>query len=280
MRAGAPRPDGCTKRWRMPANHSTTMPFKYTADGQIATTEVNGAKLPVFIHADGKEAPFDADSTLGTISRLNGEAKTHRERAEKAEGALKGFEGIADPAAALKALQTVKNLDDKKLVDAGEVERVKAEAIKSVQAQFEPVVAEAAQLKEQLYAEKIGGAFARSKFIADKVAVPVDMVQATFGRHFGIEGGKIIAKDANGQPMFSRTRHGEPADFEEALELLVDTYQHKSAILKGSNASGSGAGGSSGGAGGKTQITRNAFGQLSPAEQRAKATDPNVQIVD
>jgi len=258
------------------------MPFKYTADGQIATIDHNGAKLPVFIHADGKEAPFDADGTLGTISRLNGEAKTHREAKEAAEAALKPFKeaGITDVAAAVKALNTVKNLNDKQLVDAGEVERVKNEAIKSVKAEFEPIVKKAGELEQQLYAEKIGGSFARSKFISDKVAIPADMVQAAFGRHFGIEGGKIIAKDANGNQLFSRTRHGEPADFDEALELLVDAYPHKTSILKGSGASGGGAGGGGGNGGGKTQITRAAWQALSPGEQRAKATDKNVEIVD
>lgn len=280
MRQGATQPDGCTTRWRMPAKPPpTTMPFKYTADGQIATTDVNGAKLPVFIHADGKEAPFDADSTLGTISRLNGEAKSHRERAEKAEGSLKAYEGITDPVAAIKALATVKNLNDKQLVDAGEVERVKNEAIKSVQAQFEPVVKEASELKAQLYAEKIGGAFARSKFIGEKVAIPVDFVQATFGKHFAIENGKVVAKGPDGNQIFSRTRHGEPADFEEALEILVDSHPHKGSILKGSGASGGGAGGGSGAAG-KQTIRRADFQALSPAEQRAKATDKNVEIVD
>ena len=95
------------------------MPFKTDTAGNIVTQETNGQKLPVYVHADGKEAPFDGDATLNTISRLNGEAKGHRERAEKAEGTLKGFDGITDPAAAMRALNTVKNLDEKKLVDAG-----------------------------------------------------------------------------------------------------------------------------------------------------------------
>lgn len=250
------------------------MPFKFNADGSIALAEVNGAKLPVFVHPDGKEAPFDADGTVGTISRLNGEAKSHRERAEKAEGLLKSFDGITDPAAALKAMTTVKNLDDKKLVDAGEVERVKAEAIKSLQAQFEPIVKERDTLKGELYGEKIGGAFARSKFISDKVAIPADLMQASFGKHFGIEGGKVIAKDANGNQLFSRTRHGEPADFEEALEILVDSYPHKASILKGSNASGSGAQGGGGqGGGGKKTMTRAQFDALEPAAKAAAVKD-------
>lgn len=255
------------------------MPFKFDANGAIVIQEVNGQKLPVFVHADGKEAPFDGDATVSTISRLNGEAKSHRERAEKAEGALKGFEGITDPAAAIKALNTVKNLDDKKLVDAGEVERVKAEAIKSVQAQFEPIVKERDTLQSQLYEEKIGGAFARSKFASEKLAIPADLVQAAFGRHFKVDNGKTVAVDANGQQIFSRTRHGEPADFEEALEILVDSYPGKASILKGSGASGGGASGGSGSGGQKT-MTREAFNKLDPAAQAATARDKSVVIQD
>lgn len=256
------------------------MPFKYDANGAIVLQEVDGKKLPVFIHADGKEAPFDGDGTVATISRLNGEAKGHRERAEKAEGSLKAFEGITDPAAAIKALSTVKNLDDKKLVDAGEVEKVKAEAIKSVRAEFEPIVKERDTLKGELYGEKIGGAFARSKFIADKVAVPADLLQASFGKHFSIENGKVVAKDASGNQLFSRTKHGEPAEFEEALEMLVDAYPYKASILKGSGASGGGAGsgGSGQGGGGRKTITRAQFDALDPAAKAATARD--TAIVD
>lgn len=256
------------------------MPFKLTPEGQIATQDVNGQKLPIFTGADGKDSPFDGDATIATISRLNGEAKGHRERAEKAEGTLKTFEGITDPTAAIKALNTVKNLDDKKLVDAGEVERVKAEAIKSVQAQFEPIVKERDTFQSQLYNEKIGGAFARSKFISEKVAIPADMVQAAFGARFKIEGGKTVATDANGQPIFSRTRHGEPADFEEALEILVDAYPHKATILKGTGASGGGASGNgNGGAGGQKTLTRAQFEALSPEARAAAVTGKDAVVV-
>lgn len=256
------------------------MPFKFDANGAIVLQEVNGQKLPVFVHPDGKEAPFDGDATVSTISRLNGEAKGNRERAEKAESAIKAFEGITDPAAAIKALNTVKNLDDKKLVDAGEVERVKEEAIKSVKAQYDPIVQERDTLQQQLYNEKIGGAFARSKFVAEKLAIPGDLVQAAFGGRFKVEGGKTVATDSNGQTIYSRTRHGEPADFEEALEILVDNYPNKASILKGSGASGGGAQGGNGNAGGKKTITRDAFNKLDPAAQAATARDQNTVITE
>lgn len=222
------------------------MPFKLTDDGNIATQEVNGAKLPVFVHADGKEAPFDADFTLSKIRQLNGEAQGHRERAEAAEAKLKPFEGITDPAAAVKALKTVQNLNDKQLVDAGEVERVKSEAIKAMEAQFAPVVAERDTLAKQLEQQLIGGGFARSKLVTDdkhpkRLAIPADVAEAFFGRNFTVKDGKVVAKDANGQPIFSRSRPGEPADFDEALEQLVDAYPMKDRILAASGSSGSGA---------------------------------------
>jgi hypothetical protein len=109
------------------------MKLKLDAEGHAVLQDGK----PVYVHDDGKELSFDAPATVSTISRLNGEAKSHRERAETAEGKLKAFEGIEDPAAAKKAMATVKNLDDKKLVDAGEVEKVKNEAIAAVEAQIQ-----------------------------------------------------------------------------------------------------------------------------------------------
>lgn len=246
------------------------MPFKYDAEGNLVTQEVNGKKLPVFINAESRESPFDADGTVATISRLNGEAKSHRERAEAAETALKPFKdaGIEDPAAAVKALNTVKNLNDKNLIDAGEVDKIKQAAIDSVKKEYEPFVAKSKDLETQLYSEKIGGAFARSKFITDKVAIPADMVQAAFGSRFKIVDGKTVALDANGQQIFSRVKHGEPADFEEALEIMIDQYPNRDSILKGTGASGSGAQGGGGG-GGKRTVTRTQFDAMPPDQQRA-----------
>lgn len=206
---------------------------------------------PVYVHDDGKEIPFDAAAAMSKIGDLNKEAKGHRERADTAETKLKAFEGIDDPVAAAKALATVKNLDDKKLVDAGEVERVKAEAIKAVEAQYAPIARKAEELEQQLYGEKIGGSFARSKFIADKLAIPSDIAQSFFGKHFSIDSGKVVATDLSGNKVFSRTRPGELADFDEALEFLVESYPGKDHIIRSSGASGSGAGGGAGQGGSK-----------------------------
>lgn len=222
------------------------MKLKLDENGHVVVE--NG--MPVYIHDDGKEIPFDAAKATAKITQLNSEAKQHREAKEKAEADLKAFAGIDDPKAAIEALKTVANLDAKKLIDAGEAEKVKAEIIKGYDEKLATATAQTEKLQQQLHAELIGGSFARSKFAQEHLALPSDVAQAFFGKHFGIsEDGKIVAKFADGNEIFSRTRPGEKADFEEALEALVGAYPNKDAILKPSGSSGSGAGGGGSGSG-------------------------------
>lgn len=241
---------------------------------KLKTIEIEGVTYaavqdgkPVFTDDAGKEVAFDAPGTIQTISKLNGEAKGHRERAEKAEGSLKAYEAITDPAAALQALQTVQNLDQKKLIDAGEVEKVKAEAIKAVEEKYAPVVEENKALKGELHGEKIGGAFTRSKFIAEKLAIPADLAQARFGSNFKLEDGKVVAYDQSGNKLYSKASPGNLAEFDEAFELLVDAYPYKDNILKGDVKGGGGAQNPGGGGGGKRTMTRAEFSALAPADQ-------------
>ena len=94
-------------------------------DGQVAlqTTE-DGMKLPVYVTKDGKEIPFDAAATMEKIKALNGESASRRIKIEELEKQIGSYEGV-DLEKARKALETVANLDDKKLIDAGEIEKLK-----------------------------------------------------------------------------------------------------------------------------------------------------------
>lgn len=252
------------------------MKLKLDEAGHVVVKDGN----PVYVHDDGKELPLDAKATLATISRLNGEAKSHREAKEAAEEKLKGFAGIQDPAAAIKALEVVSNLDMKKLIDAGQVEKVKEEAakafdakLKSIEDGFKPILAERDALKQSLVNEKIGGSFARSPFIKDKVSIPPELVQAYFGHSFKLEGDKVVAYDKEGKQIFSRLKPGNVAEFDEALEIQIDNSPFRDNILKGSGAHGSGAGGGSGGGNGKKSMSRPAFEALEPMARMAHIKD-------
>nr|WP_251010396.1 DUF6651 domain-containing protein [Variovorax paradoxus] len=272
---------------------TATMPFKFDANGAIVLQGEGDKKLPVFIHPDGREAPFDADITITTISRLNGEAKAHREAKEVAETKLKAFDGIEDGEAARKALETIKNIDEGKLHTAGKVQEIRDAATRSAQ---EAVAAatRSAQEREKALTEQntkltsdlnnhiIGGSFAASKFIGEKLAIPADIAQKVFGDRFKVEGGKLVPMDSNGNPIFSATRHGEHADFEEALQVMVNQYPNKEMILKGSGASGGGAKNNAPGAGnvGKKTVTRAQFDAMDPGQKAAVGSDANTVITD
>lgn len=258
-----------------------------TIDGKTYA-EVQEGK-PVFVHDDGKEIAFDAPGTAATISRLNAEAKGHREAKEAAETKLKAFDGIEDGEAARKALETIQNLDAGKLMEAGKVEELKAGIKKAAEesvaaankANAEALAVEKARadkLESSLNSEMIGGRFSRSKFISEKAAIPADMMQARFGDRFKIEEGKVVAYDEAGNKLFSRAKPGEVAEFDEALEIIVGGYAYRDSVLKGTGG-GSGAQ-PSGGSGGEKTMTRAEFDKLDPAAKHKAIVTDKVTVVD
>lgn len=206
---------------------------------------------PVYTKEDGTEIEFDANQAFTKIGQLTGENTDYKKRFTEAESKVKAFEGIDDPAKAIEALKTVANIEAKKLVDAGEIDKVKAEISKSFQTKLDEANAKSQTLEQQLYSEMVGGAFARSEYIKTKMAIPADMAQAYFGGRFVIEEGRVVAKDANGNKLYSGKTPGELAGFDEAIEMLVNQYPGRDRILRGSGSSGGGAPGG-GGSGSQT----------------------------
>jgi hypothetical protein len=62
--------------------------------------------------------------------------------------------------------------------------------------------------------------------------LPADVAASFFGDSFRIEAGKLVAVDKLGIQLYSRTRHGEAADFNEAFAQLVDRYESKGMIQR------------------------------------------------
>lgn len=253
---------------------------------KLKTVEVNGKSyaevdangLPVYVHDDGKEIGFDAAQAVSTISARNAEAKSHREAKEAAEAKLVSFSGIEDPKKALEAIEMMTKIDQKKLIDAGAVDQVKADITKSFQAQLDEANNKNKTLEGQLYESMIGGNFSGSKFITDKIAIPSDMLQARFGQSFKVEDGKVVAYDGTGNKIYSRAKPGELASFDEAIEFLVEQYPQKDHILKASGNQGGGSRQSQHQAGQKT-MKRDAFDSLDMAGKQTALKD-GITIVD
>ena len=169
-------------------------------------------------------------------------------------------------------------IDQKKLIDAGAVDQVKAEITKVFQQQLDEVNGKNQKLETQLYDEMIGGRFGGSKFISEKMAIPAEFVRSHFGQNFKIEDGKVVAYDGQGNKVFSRTKPGELASFDEALESLVELHPQKDYILKASGNTGGDSRQSQHQAGQKT-MKRGAFDALDGAGKQAALKD-GVSIVD
>jgi hypothetical protein len=254
--------------------------WKMNDDGNgIAVKDGN----PIWVEADGTEKTMGGD----TISLLNSDMKKVRTKLEAAEAerdTLKTKFADLDPDKARAALDTIKNIDQKKLIDAGEVDKVRDSMRNEFQTLVDKATAERDAAINEANTVRLESAFTGSKFIAEKLAIPRDMVQATFGKNFKIEDGKIAAYGADGNRVMSKEKIGEFAGFEEAISIIVDHYPQRDMILKGANHGGSGNnGGGGGGAPGKQRYTRAEYEKLPPKEQQRiglEAGQGKAEIVD
>ena len=137
------------------------------------------------------------------------------------------------------------------MIDAEQAEQSKQAAIQVVVGERDVARQDNEKLKGAFAGQMIGAQFAQSKFVQEKLIVPSSMVAATFSAHFTVEdmdtAPRLVAKGADGNPIYSRSTPGAVAGFDEALESLINAYPHRDEIMKGAGKPGSGAPGSGGG---------------------------------
>lgn len=245
------------------------MKLKFDENGAVVTIEKDGVRFPVYVAEDNTEIEVDVPQLYNKITELNTEAKNYR----KEKGALKEkykiFEGIEDLEAwksnAEKAIETVKNFDDKQLVDAGKVDEIKQqmksvhqeeigqihESYKGKMVEYEDTIK---NKDGMIYNLMVSSKFAQSPWFSGtdpKSTLPPEIAEKYFGKNYKVEddgrgGLRVTGYKGNGQPIYSRKNPGELAEFEEALDAIIDEYPLKNRIIRATG-SGSGSGGGSGG---------------------------------
>jgi len=170
----------------------------------------------------------------------------------------------------LKALQFAASMDGKKVMDDEGIQKLIQAAVKPLQEQLTAKDTALTEKDGHIYKLEVSNKFQASPFVKDKLIIPPDMLEATFGKQFKIEGGKVIATDATGNQIYSKVRAGEPADFDEAIQSLIDAHPMKDSIYKASGASGSGSTGSTGtGKNAPAVIKRAQYDTMDPTAQAA-----------
>lgn len=256
--------------------------LKVDADGK-PVLDANGAAI--YIKPDGTEYIADMAQMVGKIADLGREAADNRKAAETAAAALKPFTdaGITDAKAAKAALDTVKDIKDGDLINKGKLEEVRTEIKTAFTKDIADRDARIADLDGRYKNTMLSAAFNGSGFVKDKLILTPDLVTTLFRDRFKVgDDGKIMAVASDGKStVYSIKKPGEPAEFDEALEIIVSQHPGKDNIMKGANNGGSGGttpGGSNNG--GKRIVKRSEFDAMQPIDQGKTARDPNVSIVD
>lgn len=210
--------------------------------------------LPVYIYDDGTEGPFDAKATLdglnNKVRNLTEEKDRFFKKATDYETKLKPFETI-DPTKYMEYEKIVKNLNDQQLLDQKGIDALKTtmrqtfdEEKKNVErtykTQVEQEQAQAKRMKELVEKEVLKNKFANATdwFGTEKsrTIYPAEDAHMIFGKNFNVEIKDdqtiLLAKDDAGNTIMSKKNHGEPADFDEAISLLVEARAKKYSILR------------------------------------------------
>jgi hypothetical protein len=231
---------------------------------------------PVFLMGDDddnlEEQAVDVPALYAKVPDLTKEATKYRKQRNEVRDSLKLFDGIDDlndwKTKADEALNTVQNLKDKELVDAGKVEQIKsamkdahAQELKDVKTSYEAKIEELATANSAkdgtIYNLMVSAKFASSPYFTGteqnppKTLLPPEIAETYFGKQFKVEQGNnggltVIGYDANGNQLYSRKRPGELADFDEAMDQIISAYPGRDGIMRAAKA-GSGAGGGQGG---------------------------------
>lgn len=220
------------------------MAMKLKVD-ENGTTVLQEGK-PVYVYDDGKEISVDAEQLFAKIAELNNESKRHRLKARELEEKYAKVADLdLDELFRLKSeIDTLGGLENIRKGAKVNIDEVKAEIQKAYEAKLSAKDQELQSKDAHIYKLEVSNRFKSSQFINEKLILPPDIAEATFGNSFKIEDGQVVAY-LGGNKIYSRERPGEPASFDEALQVIVDAYPMKDRILRSSGASGSGAGSSS-----------------------------------
>jgi hypothetical protein len=229
------------------------MAWKTDENGALVVSEGN----PVWIYESGpekdKEAVVEFGKTLNTISSITKESISRKDKLNELKAITTKLEaaGIEDIDSWLeqskKALETVGNLSDKEILDAGEVDKIKKSLTdgytKQIEALRQAAEKTASELKAKLEAKDssiknlvVRGAFDASDFLKEKTVLLPDFAYAQMGGSFDVEevDGTFVgyARDREGNKLMSIQRPGEVASPLEAIEILINEHPQKDRILK------------------------------------------------
>jgi hypothetical protein len=240
--------------------------------------------LPVWVLDNGSEEVFDGPKLHSTVGKIRQERDEFETQARVTRDALRRFGSSDDEInAAVEKLKLARNLDDKKLIDAGKVDEVVNQRLKDAAVAWEQEKGQMKQAQDDLSSRLrkvlISNRFATTKALDGTFLTPA-LAEATFGSLFDVENESPVAfrDGSRKERLYSKNDPSKVADFDEALSILVTSHPEYPKWKKGVNAAGGGAPGSGDPAGGNN-MTRDQFEAQTP-NARMEFIRKGGQVVD
>ncbi len=252
------------------------MPWKMDETGNLMKGEDGN---PIAITENGEERSVDYSAMSKKLSEVNRESAGRKERIRELEAQLKPLEGIEDVPSfietARRNAESVAAFDDKQK-GTEEAIRVRVDAaVSPLKKQIAELEAGKADVEKRLHNAMIDAQFSSSKYANENLISPA-MAKALFAKNFSIDSdGKLVAVGDDGFKV------GEDGTFDSMLKDLVTNSPFKTAIEKGSPATGSGANTGSGNSPtGQKTIRRSEFEKLDPATKSARLLRDRYVVID
>lgn len=248
--------------------------LKFASNGNV---ELRDGK-PVFIDEENSnEMVLDANDFLNKQHTLRQESQAHRLKAEELEKKLALYNGI-DVEEAKKNAEIAKNYKEQESIKNGEIESLKASISKtaaenerklkeSYEAQLNELSTKLVASETKFKNSQIDNAFFGSEFLKENTVIPAEMLKATYGKYFDFdENGCIYGKDSEGNKILSSKNVTRVANFEEAIQKIIEADPNKDRILRSKTKFG---GGMQSGANGK--VPASVWEQLSDSSKSLDA---------
>lgn len=197
---------------------------------------------PVWINDAGEEKGVDYPAMSAGLAKANKEAHERRLALDEAKKELVRWEGIEDPDAARKALETVASLSSQaKDEEARLQERLKpiqeAHAAKMVAKEkaIEDLTRAAAEKDARLERETVKHAFFQSPYVRDKLSSGT-LASSLFSSRFALRDGALVGLEDSGDPIYGDD--GALGSFDHALAKMVEASPDKGLLLKGNDKGG------------------------------------------
>lgn len=225
------------------------MKLKLNEDGSAVVAD----GMPVYVHDDGSEVPFDVTKTMRQVDNFAQERDRYHTKIKGFEKTIDGFKddagNLLDIDEAKKALKTVKNLSEEQLFTADKVETMRQKMGETFTLEKQQLAekhkndltekdGEIERLNGNVRGLLVRNAFSQSKFFSGEDPItnmPPDVAADFFGKYFKVEGEGMDATLVgvlNGEVIPSKKSYGHVADFDESIEAIINVYPHKDRIMK------------------------------------------------